>query len=135
MATSQRRRIPEARRHLWNDSAHPRRSPPRHRVLLSTSQRKNQIKDTKHLLCRIRRTIGGDRTNFTGAESSRTAFLEVVRILLNSVLADFIECDITVYYLGNDLNLCACIADSSHPMIAEYDLEQPYFQNDVCILL
>jgi hypothetical protein len=50
-------------------------------------QVKEKVKDGKHLH-RIRGTIGGDSTNFVGAVSARTASLEVIRTLLNSVLAD-----------------------------------------------
>jgi hypothetical protein len=97
---------------------------------------KEKIKDGKHLR-RIRGTIGGDRTNFTGAVSSRTASLEVVRILLNSVLADdvdFMACDVTDYYLGTPMErpefMCMNRRQLSPTIIAEYDLEQ-YFQNNV----
>jgi hypothetical protein len=99
-------------------------------------QVKEKIKDGKHLR-RIRGTIGGDKTNFTGAVSSRTASLEVVRILLNSVLADdadFMACDITDYYLGTPMERPEFMRmhrrQLSPTIIAEYDLEQ-YFQNDV----
>jgi hypothetical protein len=47
------------------------------------------------------------RTNFVGAVSARTASLEVIRTLLNSVLAndaDFLCCDIADYYLGTPMD-------------------------------
>ena len=48
---------------------------------------KEKMKDGK-IKRRVRRTIGGDRINYPGDVSSRSASLEVVRTLLNSVLAD-----------------------------------------------
>ncbi len=55
---------------------------------------------------RVRGTVGGDTVNYTGDVSARTASPEVVRTLLNSVLADdanFMTTDITDYYLGTPL--------------------------------
>jgi hypothetical protein len=55
---------------------------------------------------RVRGTAGGDRINYDGPVSSRTASLEVVRSLLNSTLSDdaeFMAADITDYYLGTPL--------------------------------
>jgi hypothetical protein len=69
-------------------------------------QVKEKVKDGKHIR-RIRGTIGGDHTNFVGAVSARTASLEVIRTLLNSVLAndaDFLCCDIADYYLGTPMD-------------------------------
>ena len=37
---------------------------------------------------RIRGTIGGDRVNYPGPVTARTADMDVVKILLNPVLAD-----------------------------------------------
>ena len=66
---------------------------------------REKIKDGK-IKRRVRGTIGGDRINYPGSVSARTASLEVVRTLLNSVLADdadFMTADITDYYLGTPL--------------------------------
>ena len=57
---------------------------------------------------RVRGTIGGDRINYPGSVLARIASLEVVRTLINSVLADdadFMTADITDYYLGTPLLL------------------------------
>ena len=99
-------------------------------------QVKEKIKDGKYVR-RVRGTIGGDRTNFTGAVSARTASLEVVRTLLNSVLADdaeFMCCDITDYYLGTPMKRSEYMRvhrrQLSAPIIAELDLE-PYLCDDI----
>jgi hypothetical protein len=66
---------------------------------------KEKMKDGV-LVRRVRGTLGGDRINYTGAVSARTASLEVVRTLLCSVLADdadFMTADITDYYLNTPL--------------------------------
>ena len=55
---------------------------------------------------RIRGTIGGDRVNYPGPVTARTADMDVVKILLNSVLADNVHwftVDFTDYYLGTPL--------------------------------
>ena len=56
---------------------------------------------------RVRGTIGGDRINYPGAVAAKTAELEVVKLLLNSVMSDkngkFMTCDITDFYLGTPL--------------------------------
>lgn len=79
---------------------------------------------------RVRGTIGGDRINYPGNVSARTASLEVVRTLLNSVLADdadFMTADITDYYLGTPLlrpeYVRIAIKDLSDTIITEYGLD------------
>ena len=55
---------------------------------------------------RIRGTIGGDRVNYPGPVTARAADIDVVKILLNSVLADnanWLTIDISDYYLGTPL--------------------------------
>jgi hypothetical protein len=98
---------------------------------------KEKIKEGIHLR-HIRGTIGGDHTNFVGAVSARTASLEVVRTLLNSVLADdadFMHCDISDYYLGTPMDRPEFMRihrrQLSSTIIAEYYLEK-YFEDD-CI--
>ena len=57
-------------------------------------------------LRRVRGTIGGDRINYPGDVSARTADMEVVKILLNSVVstdAKWLTLDIEDYYLGTPL--------------------------------
>jgi hypothetical protein len=86
---------------------------------------------------RIRGTAGGDRTNYTGPVTARTASLEVLRALLNSTLADdadFMAADITDYYLGTPLLRPEYMRSSrkqvSATIIAEYGYED-YFINDM----
>ena len=55
---------------------------------------------------RIRGTIGGDRINYPGEVSARTADMEVVKILLNSVVSTdshWMSIDIVDYYLNTPL--------------------------------
>ena len=56
---------------------------------------------------RVRGTIGGDRVNYPGEVSARTAEMEVVKLLLNSVLntpgAKWMTTDITDFYLNTPL--------------------------------
>ena len=62
--------------------------------------------DNDDVLRRVRGTIGGDRINYPGAVSARTADMEVVKILLNSVVstnANWMTIDIVDYYLGTPL--------------------------------
>jgi len=65
-----------------------------------------KIKDGK-IKRRVRGTIGGDRVNYPGEVSARTAEMEVVKLLLNSVLntagAKWMTADITDYYLNTPL--------------------------------
>jgi hypothetical protein len=115
---------------------------PIHKASIPADRRRNpqvkeKIKDGVHLR-RIRGTIGGDRTNFVVAVSARTASLEVVRTLLNSVLADdadFMCCDISDYYLGTPMDRPEFMRihrrQLSATIIAEYDLKK-YFEDD-CI--
>ena len=56
---------------------------------------------------RCRGTIGGDRLDYPGAVTARTADMEVVKILMNSALSDDAEImtlDIKDYYLGTPLD-------------------------------
>ena len=58
------------------------------------------------VLRRVRGTIGGDRINYPGSVSARTADMEVVKLLLNSVVstgAHWMTIDIVDYYLGTPL--------------------------------
>ena len=58
------------------------------------------------VLRRVRGTIGGDRINYPFDVSARTADLDVVKILLNSVIstdAQWMTLDIVDYYLGTPL--------------------------------
>ena len=91
---------------------------------------KKKMKDGK-IKRRVRGTIGGDRINYPGDVSARTASLEVVRTLLNSVLADdanFMTADITDYYLGTPLKRPEYVRIASKHLsdtiIREYDLNQ-----------
>lgn len=55
---------------------------------------------------RVRGTVGGDRINYKGPVTARTAAMEVVRAMFNSALADdanIMAADITDYYLGTPL--------------------------------
>ena len=55
---------------------------------------------------RVRGTIGGDRINYPFDVSARTADMDVVKILLNSVIstdANWLTLDIVDYYLGTPL--------------------------------
>ena len=55
---------------------------------------------------RVRGTIGGDRINYPGDVSARTADMEVVKVLVNSVVstnAQWMTLDIEDYYLGTPL--------------------------------
>jgi hypothetical protein len=65
-----------------------------------------KIKDGK-IKRRVRGTIGGDRVNYPGEVSARTAEMEVVKLLLNSVLntagAKWMTADITDFYLNTPL--------------------------------
>jgi hypothetical protein len=57
-------------------------------------------------LRRVRETIGGDRINYTGPVTARTASVEVLRAMLNSTLADradIMAADIADYYLNTPL--------------------------------
>jgi hypothetical protein len=99
-------------------------------------QVKDKYKNGEWLRC-VRGTVGGDRTNFTGPVTARTASLEVVRAMLNSVLADdaeFMAADITDYYLNTPLERPEYMRMSrkqvSDTIIAEYGYEQ-YFVNDM----
>jgi hypothetical protein len=86
---------------------------------------------------RVRGTAGGDRINYNGKVTARTASLEVVRALLNSTLADdadFMAADITDYYLGTPLLRPEYMRMSrkqiSEIIIAEYGYED-YCVNDM----
>ena len=62
--------------------------------------------DDDDVLRRVRGTIGGDRINYPDTASARTADMEVVKLLLNSVVstdAKWITIDIVDYYLGTPL--------------------------------
>jgi hypothetical protein len=98
---------------------------------------KEKIKDGK-IFRRVRGTVGGDRTNFTGEVTARTASLEVVRTLLNSVVsddADFMTCDITDYYLGTPMErpeyMRMTKKQISDTIRAEYDLTTYADENGV----
>ena len=93
-------------------------------------QVKEKIKNAVHVR-RVRGTIGGDRTNFTGEVTARTASLEVVRTLLNSVLADdaaFMTCDVVDYYLGTPMERSEYMRMTrkqiSDTIMQEYDLDK-----------
>jgi hypothetical protein len=82
------------------------------------------------LVRRVRGTLGGDRINYKGDVSARTASLEVVRTLLNSVLADdadFMTADITDYYLNTPLLRSEYVrvgkSQISSTIVSEYKLE------------
>jgi hypothetical protein len=86
---------------------------------------------------RVRGTVGGDRTNYDGPVTARTASLEVVRALFNSTIADnadIMAADITDYYLGTPLLRPEYMRMSrkqvSDTIIAEYGYEE-YFVNDM----
>jgi hypothetical protein len=86
---------------------------------------------------RVRGTIGGDRINYTGLVTARTAAMEVVRTLYNSVLADqadIMAADIADYYLGTPLERPEYMRMSrkqvSPTIIAEYGYED-YFVDDM----
>jgi hypothetical protein len=86
---------------------------------------------------RVRGTAGGDRINYPGPVTARTASLEVVRALYNSTLArkaDICTADVTDYYLGTPMErkeyLRMTRKQLGPTIIAEYDLEQ-YIINDV----
>jgi hypothetical protein len=90
---------------------------------------KEKMKDDV-LVRRVRGTLGGDRINYKGDVSARTASLEVVRTLLNSVLADdadFMTADITDYYLNTPLLRSEYVrvgkGQISSTIVAEYKLE------------
>ena len=65
-----------------------------------------KIKEGK-IKIRVRGTIGGDKLKYPGAVAARTADMEVVKILLNSVVsttdAKWMTADITDFYLGTPL--------------------------------
>ena len=65
-----------------------------------------KMKDGK-IKRRVRGTIGGDRVNYPGEVAARTAEMEVVKLLLNSVLhtegAKWMTADITDFYLNTPL--------------------------------
>ena len=91
---------------------------------------REKMKDGK-IKRRVRGSIGGDRINYPGDVSARTASLEVVRTLLNSVLADdanFMTADITDYYLGTPLKRPEYVRIAtkhlSDTIIREYDLDK-----------
>jgi hypothetical protein len=97
---------------------------------------REKIKEGVHQR-RVRGTAGGDRINYPGPVTARTASLEVVRALLNSTLADnadFCTADITDYYLGTPMArpefLRMTRKQLSQTIIDEYTLE-PYFVNDI----
>ena len=80
---------------------------------------------------RVRGTIGGDRINYPGEVSARTADMEVVKILLNSVVstdAKWMTLDIEDYYLGTPLPrhewLRIHVKFIPSDTIAMYELEQ-----------
>jgi hypothetical protein len=82
------------------------------------------------LVRRVRGTLGGDRINYTGEVTARTASLEVVRTLLNSVLADdadFMTADITDYYLNTPLLRSEYVrvgkGQISSTIVSEYNLD------------
>jgi hypothetical protein len=55
---------------------------------------------------RVRVTAGGDRINYTGPTSARTADMPVVKLLLHSVISDnahWMTIDIKDFYLGTPL--------------------------------
>jgi hypothetical protein len=86
---------------------------------------------------RTRGTIGGDKVNYTGEVTARTAALEVMRALLNSTLADnasWMTADITDYYLNTPLlrpeYMRIMRKQLSETIIAEYGWEQ-YFVDDM----
>jgi uncharacterized membrane protein YgcG len=86
---------------------------------------------------RVRGTAGGDRINYPGPVTARTASLEVVRALWNSTLADEADictADITDYYLGTPMERKEYLRMTRKQLgaiiIAEYDLEQ-YIINDI----
>lgn len=83
---------------------------------------------------RVRGTIGGDRINYPGEVSARTADMEVVKILLNSVVstnAKWLTLDIEDYYLGTPLprNEWLRIPVKFIPawVLAKYNLEEYIF--------
>ena len=91
---------------------------------------KEKMKEGK-IKRRVRGTMGGDRINYPGNVSARTASLEVVRTLLNSVLADdadFFTADITDYYLGTPLlrpeYLRIATKQLSDTIVTEYNLNE-----------
>ena len=69
-------------------------------------QTKEKINAAGEKTYRIRGTIGGDRINYPGAVAARTADMEVVKIVLNSVVSDdahWMTIDIVDYYLNTPL--------------------------------
>jgi hypothetical protein len=117
-----------------------------HKAAIPADRRKDatyynpQVKEkykNREWVRRMRGTVGGDRTNYTSPVTARTASLEVVRSLLNSILADdadFMAADITDYYLGTPLLRPEFMRMSrkqvSATIIAEYGYED-YFINDM----
>jgi hypothetical protein len=99
-------------------------------------QVKEKIKDGV-IMRRARGTIGGDKFNYPGVVSARTASLEVVRAVFNSILADeadWMYIDITDYYLNTPLKRKEYMRMTrkrlSLTIMAKYELDQ-YFDNDV----
>ena len=70
-------------------------------------QLREKINSNGDLERRVRGTIGGDRIDYPGEVSARTADMEVVKILINSALSDdenLMVLDIKDYYLGTPLD-------------------------------
>ena len=68
-----------------------------------TKEKENTTGDRTY---RIRGTIGGDRINYPGPTTARTAAMPLVKILLQSVISDdshWLTIDIKDYYLGTPL--------------------------------
>ena len=89
------------------------------RAIHSVDQPRDRVKDTTYYspqtkekmkngvkVYRIRGTAGGDRINYPGEVSARTAELSVVKVLLNATISEnakFATADIKDFYLGTPL--------------------------------
>jgi len=87
---------------------------------------------------RVRGTYGGDRCNYPGDVTARTASLETVKVLLQSVVstpgAAFLTADIVDFYLNSTLERAEYLRVQrrflSDTAIQEHELA-PYLHNDV----